>query len=124
MASFPWVQHLNINTDPNWQVKTFNENVLNIMMNFVPKGTKRFVPRDPPWITKILKTMLNRKNRLFNNYESHGYKEEDKSRVDAFRIECQKAVENAKSSYYPLWETKLINLVLLKNVTGKLLTVL
>ena len=30
MASFPWVQHLNINTDP-----TFNENLLSIMMNFV-----------------------------------------------------------------------------------------
>ena len=27
---------------------------------FVPNEIKRFVPRDPPWITKPLKTMLNR----------------------------------------------------------------
>ena len=107
MATFPLVQHLNINTDPNWQVKTFNENLLNIMMNFVPNGTKRFVLCDPLWITKTLKTMLNRKNRLFKNYKSHGYKEEDKSRVDAFRIECQKAVENAKSSYLSLMVDKV-----------------
>ena len=95
MASFPWVQHLNINADPNWQVKTFHENLLNIMMNFVPNETK------------TLKTMLNRKNKLFKNYKSHGYKEEDKSRVDAFRIECQKAVENAKSSYLSLMGDKV-----------------
>ena len=28
----------------------------------------------PPWITKQLKTMLNRKNSLFENYKKHGYK--------------------------------------------------
>ena len=76
-------------------------------MNYVPNGTKRFVPRDPPLITKTLKTMLKRKNRLFKNYKSYGYKEEDKSRVDAFRIECQKAVKNAKSSYLSLMGDKV-----------------
>ena len=99
MTSFPWLQHLNINTDPNWQVKTFTDIFLNIMSNCIPNETKRFIPRDPPWITKSLKTMLNRKNRLFKNYKKHRYKEEDKVRLDSFRIECYKAVETAKSSY-------------------------
>ena len=61
MVSFPWRQHLNLNTDPNWQVKAFTDFFLNIMSNFIPNETKRFVPRDPPWITKSLKTMLNKK---------------------------------------------------------------
>ena len=95
MTSFPWRQHLNVNTDPNWQVKTFTDTLLNIMSSFVPNETKRFVPRNPPWITKPLKTMLNRKNRLFKNYKRHGYKAEDKVRIDGFRIECQQAVETA-----------------------------
>ena len=99
MTNFPWRQHLNINTDPNWQVKTFTDTFLNIMSNFIPNETKRIVPRDPPWITKQLKTILNRKNRLFNNYKRHGYKADDKVRLDAFRIECQQAVETAKLSY-------------------------
>ena len=47
ITSFPWLQHLNNNTDPNWQVKTFTENFLN-MSNFIPNETKTFVPRDPP----------------------------------------------------------------------------
>ena len=99
MNSFPWRQHLNTNTNPNWQVKTFTDTFLNIMSNFIPNETKRFVPRDPPWITKPLKTMLNRKNRLFKNYKKHGYKAEDKVRLDVFLTECQQAVETSKSSY-------------------------
>ena len=99
IANFPWRQHLNINTDPNWQVKTFTDIFLNIMSNLIPNETKRFVPRDPPWITKPLKTMLNRKNRLYKSYKRHGYKNEDKLRLDTFRIECQQAVATAKSSY-------------------------
>ena len=66
------------------------------MSNFIANETKRFVPRDPPWIIKPLKTMLNRKNRLFKNYKKHRYKEEDKVRLDAFRVECQIAVATSK----------------------------
>ena len=74
MTNFPWLQHLNLNTDPNWQVKTFTDIFLNIMSNFIPNEIKRFVPHDPPWITKPIKTLLNKKNRLFKNYKKHGYK--------------------------------------------------
>ena len=109
MTSFPWRQYLNIDTDPNWQVKTFTYTFLNIMSNFIPNETKRFVPRNPPWITKPLKTMLNRKNRLFNNYKRHGYKAEDKVRFDAFRIESQQAVETDKLSYLTNLANKVNN---------------
>ena len=65
MINLPWLEQLNLNTDTNWQVKTFTEIFLNIMSNYIPNETKRFVPRDPPWITKPIKTILNRKNMLF-----------------------------------------------------------
>ena len=80
MTTFPWIQQRNLNsTDPHWHVKTVTDIFLNIMSNFIPNETKRIVPRDPPWITKPLKTLL-RKNRLFKNYKIHGYKAEDKAR--------------------------------------------
>ena len=69
------------------------------MSNFVPNEVKRFNPRDPPWLSKSLKKLLKKKNRLFSSYKSHGYKDDDKVRLDAFRIECRDAVEQAKSSY-------------------------
>ena len=97
--SFPWLQHLNLNTDINWQVRTFTDIFLNIMSNFIPNETKRFVPRDNPWIPKPIKTLLNRKNRLYKNYKKHGYKNEDNVRLATFRLECQHAVETAKLNY-------------------------
>ena len=93
MCRFPWVQHLNTNQDPNWRVQIFTKGFMNIITNFIPNEIKRIVPRDPPWITKPLRTMLNRKNRLFKNYKRNGYKPEDKVRLDNFRKECQGAVE-------------------------------
>ena len=51
--------------------------------------------------------MLNRRIRLFNNYKRNGSKAEDNVRLDAFRIECQQAVETANLSYL----TNLVNKV-------------
>ena len=82
---------------------------LNIMSNFIPNGMKTVVPRDPPWITKPLKTMLNRKNSIFKNYKRHGYKLEDKVRLDNFRNECQEAVTTAKLTYLTNLGNKLNN---------------
>ena len=48
MSNFPWLQHLNINSDPNWQTKTFTKIFLNIMSNFIPHETKKITPRDLP----------------------------------------------------------------------------
>ena len=61
MTNFPCLQHLNLNTDANWQVKTFTDIFLNIMSNFIPNEIKRFVPRDPPWITKPIKNHAQQK---------------------------------------------------------------
>ena len=107
MRNFPWNEHFNINTDTNWQVKTFIEIILNIMTNFIPNEIKRFVPRDPPWINKELKKKLNKKNRLFKNYKKHGYKDEDKVRLDNFRNECKVAVDTAKINYFNRLGNKL-----------------
>ena len=99
MTSFPWVEQFRLNSDTNWQVKIFLETFLNIMKNFIPNHTKKCIPRDSPWIHKSLKTMLKKKNRLYHNYKKHGYKDEDKVRLDNFRDECKEAIDSAKTLY-------------------------
>ena len=41
MENFPWHEELNLNNDPNWQVKSFTDIFLNIMTNFIPNETKK-----------------------------------------------------------------------------------
>ena len=53
--------------------------------------------------------MLNKKNKFYKNCKRHGYKAEDNVRLDAFRIECQQAVEMAKLSYLANFGDKLNN---------------
>ena len=60
MTCFPLFRHLNLNTDPNWQATTFIEIFLNIMSNCIPNEIKRFVARDPPWITETIKNFAQR----------------------------------------------------------------
>ena len=85
MTSFPWAQQLSLNTNPNWQVKTFRDTFFNIMGNFIPNKVKKFYPRDSPWINRELKTLLKKKDRLYKNYKRHNYRNEDKLRLDTFR---------------------------------------
>ena len=99
MSNFPWYEHLNLNYDSNWQVKSFTETFLNIMSNFIPNEIITVRPRDPPWITKQLKAKLRRKSRLFNNYKRHGYQAHDKHRLELFQDQCKKDIELSKETY-------------------------
>ena len=110
-----YIGHVSNSTSPLKRLSK-RDNFLNIMSNFIiPNETKRFVPRDPPWTTKPLKSMLNKKNKLYKSYKRHGYNDEDKVRLDNFRIECQQAVENAKLSHL----TNLGNKVKDPNISQK-----
>ena len=120
MVSFPWAQHLNLNSNPNWQVKTFHETFLNIMSNFIPNKVKKFTPRDSPWISHPLKTHLKKKDRLYRNYKRHGFRDEDKNRLDNFRKECQEAIESAKLMYFKILVTSQTSPIRHQKMIGKL----
>ena len=94
------------------------------MTNFVPNETKRFVPRDPPWITKTLKTLLNRKIDSSKTTKDMGTRKKTKAGSMHSVLNVKMRSKMLSHPTYPLWEKKLINLVLLKNLTGKLLIVL
>ena len=43
--------------------------------------------------------MPKKKNRIYKNYKRHGYQDDDKIRLEAFREECKEAVTNSKLTY-------------------------
>ena len=46
-----------------------------------------------------LKILLRKKNKIYHNYKKHGYKEDDKIRLEAIRTECLESIEAAKLAY-------------------------
>ena len=60
---------------------------------------------------KKLKAMLNKKNKLYKNFKKHGYRYEDKLRLDNFREECKEAVENKEIIYLTNLGNKLSSIV-------------
>ena len=79
------------------------------------------IPRDPPWITKTIKNKLKQKNRLYKSYKKHGYREEDKARLDNFRAECQADIKIAKDSYLKSLGCKLTDKEIPKKTYWKIL---
>ena len=99
IQNFDWINHFRTNSDPNWQAESFTEILLNIISNFVTYNIVKIKPKEPPWITIHLKSMLKKQNRLYRNYKRHGFKSDDKIRVDQYNNECKTAVDHAKQSY-------------------------
>ena len=100
ITNFPWQTQLDLNRDPNCQVRLFTDSILNIMSAFIPNKIKRIKPRDPSWISNELKTLLKKKNRLYASFKRNGYRENDRVTLETFRTACKEAVDLAKKTYF------------------------
>ena len=65
------------------------------MSNFITHKIIKVIP----WINNVLKKVLNKQYRLFRNYKKHGFQLHDNNRVDAFRKECNVAIQKEKDNY-------------------------
>ena len=115
-----WEGLFNQNPDHNWQVHFFTRTLLNIFSNFIPNEVVRVIPKDPPWITRRLTSMLKKQNRLYKNYKRHGYKANGNIRMDKYNDECKNAVEFAKQSYLRNLSNKLNDLSVSKKSYWKI----
>ena len=68
-ANFDWEKAFH-NVDVNKQLMLFNEAVLNIIQNFIPRDTVTFDDRDLSWITSRIRKMINDKNLAFKRFEN------------------------------------------------------
>ena len=99
ISEFPWAAHLQRLQNPNQQAKFLTEFILNVMSNFVPNEEKKICPRDPEWLTGNVKNLLRKQNKLYKKFKKNGYKNDDKTILDSFRIECSEAIKNAKEKF-------------------------
>ena len=113
IKDFAWENKLSL-IDINDQVVLFNETIVNIMSNFIPNETMTFDDRDPLWINKNIKNMINYKNAIYNKLirqnDSHL-----QLHLRYFQDLLNTKIEQAKRKYFENISHKLSN----KNLNPK-----
>ena len=61
-------QNLFLNKDVHHQVRTFNDIVINVFLNFVPSKIVTFDDRDPPWMSEYMKAKIQQCDNIYENY--------------------------------------------------------
>ena len=82
----------------NNQNLIFNETILKIMTNFIPHETKIFNYREPPWINKKVKAMIEKKNKIDQFYLKN--KSNIAKKLETLKNLIHKTLERCKSKYY------------------------
>ena len=91
----------------NEQVDILNKTLLNISSNFIPRETKKCSYKDPPWLTKEIKSSLLRKNRFYRKYVSNGMTAEDQAVLNDLSNHCFELISTSKESHFKKLGDKL-----------------
>ena len=93
--------------EPNLMVEKFTEIILSIIAVNVPNRVITINEKDPPWITKEVKTAIRRKHRIYNKYIKRGSKQEDWEQVRIVRNQTTHLIDDAKENYFKSLGKKL-----------------
>ena len=104
---FDWENKLSL-VAINDQVVLFNETIVNIMSNFIPNETMTFDDRDPPWLNKNIKNMINYKNAIDNKLIRHN-DSHLQLHLCYFQDLLNTEIEQAKRKYFENISHKLSN---------------
>ena len=99
IRGFDWKKAFN-NLSVNEQVEVFTNTLLNIFKNFIPHELVKVKPKDPPWMSNLIKSALRRKNRLHRKHASgRGGNDINKKLEEATDLVCN-LITTSKAAYY------------------------
>ena len=101
-----WVNSFN-SLSPTEMVDYLTRTLYAIVSFHIPNETIRINDKDPPWLTKSLKTAIKRKHRVYRRYIRRGRKQEDWSLVRNLQFENSKKIAEAKNTFYSKLGNKL-----------------
>ena len=85
---------------PNLQVKSLNETLLNILLNFIPNKIIMVRSRQAPWITQSIKNFIRKKNRAYKTFIRNGQPEDRLEAITYMIAHGSKLIEDAKEKYF------------------------
>ena len=97
---FHWREALENITCPSHQVEILNEVLLNIFSNFIPNEFVTVKPKDVPWITRSIKSMIQKKNRAYKTFMKNGQPDDKVEGIQDLINRTSKTIEDAKHKYF------------------------
>jgi hypothetical protein len=95
--------------DVNLQVSFLTDTVKNVFSNFVPFDDVIVKPREPPWMSRNIKTYYNKYRKVFKQYIENARPNLLKIKVEEMKEHYTNMVSNAISTYHKSLGTKLSN---------------
>ena len=88
------------NKNVDSQVLTLNDIILNIFRNFVPNKYVTFDDKDPVWMNENIKSKIEAKNKLYQEYVKKGRQETDFCALEESVRNLNDLILQTKTSYY------------------------
>ena len=84
-------------------------NDLNIYSNYIPNKTVLCDDRDPPWMTNGIRTIIEMKNNVYEEYNRSGMRRNYYERLEDLTTELWNLIHNTEIEYHSKLAAKLIN---------------
>ena len=88
------------NIDVDLMTDVFCSTLMTVLSKHIPKKVCAFSDREPPWITREIKTAIKRKHRVHKKFNSRGRNPADWERIRIRRNETARLVDTAKVNYF------------------------
>ena len=98
ISQIDWVRHLS-QKDPNEQTRFLNDTIINVFNNYCPNKVITCRDKDAPWMNDAIKKLLKEKESIYKSYVKNGFKNEDKSKLNAKQKECSSVISKEKELY-------------------------
>ena len=95
--------------DLNSQVVKLNETILNIFRNYLPSKYITLDDKDPVWMKEIIKSKMETKNKLHQQYTQNGRFESDLAFIESLIAELNDLISYTKDLYYVNLAKKINN---------------
>ena len=81
-------------------VSIFNQTIINILCNFTPHETVLFDDRDPPWMKKEIKKLIQEKKNILNCFRRSNNDKQLLERLKDIQTQLNFLIEKSKGKYY------------------------
>ena len=78
----------------------FNKTIKNIFSNFIPHETVNCDDRDPPWINKNIKQLIQEKNNTYRSYILNDKNPQIFHKVKYLQKQPKNIIEHSQEKYY------------------------